>query len=91
MKSWTIFLFIILGCFSLSHSLKVDERLAQIDMTPYGKHLLNTIEVSFKTEGSISIVIDLLNNLAESLRHDQNEDDLIHDQQEQECQQVIDE
>lgn len=60
-------------------------------MTTYGRQLLNTLEVSLQSEGSITNVVILLNDLAESLRRDQKIDDSTHEQQEQDCQKVIDE
>jgi hypothetical protein len=47
--------------------LPVDEQLAEIDSSEYGKNLLDTINIEMKSESSVDSIVELLDDLSDEL------------------------
>lgn len=56
-----------------------------IDNTPYGKRLLDTIQLQMQSKASVDRILNLLEELKADLRAQQTQDDGIHRDQEAEC------
>jgi hypothetical protein len=61
------------------------EALVQIDNTPYGKRLLDTIELQMQSKASVDRILELLKELKDELNAEQARDDAVHEEQELEC------
>ena len=61
------------------------ETLVQIDNTPYGKRLLDTIQLQMQSKASVDRILGLLEELKNDLNAQQASDNKVHEEQEQEC------
>jgi chromosome segregation ATPase len=85
MKGYTLLALI----FTTFAAVPVDEQLAQIDSQDYGKQVLDTIDMELSSGASFDAIIELLNELDAELNADQAEDDRIHAERQQECEEEI--
>jgi chromosome segregation ATPase len=56
----------------------VDEQLAQIDSTSYGKTLLDTLQIQLTSGSSVDAIVELLDELAADMHADQAVDDRLN-------------
>ena len=67
---YAVFLGIVMLASAARLRLPVDEQLAQIDSSEYGKRLLDTIDIQMNSGASVDVIIELLDDLSAEMHSD---------------------
>jgi chromosome segregation ATPase len=70
MKTLSAFLGLLLLVSASKLRVPVDEQLAQIDSTSYGKTLLDTLQIQLNSGSSVDAIVELLDELAADMHAD---------------------